>query len=116
MFDLIVSGYGYEQVAERVGVSVATLRREVDRVLAARAPGSPEPYVGMQVARLQKALLVVDNALDEGDLRAVPALATLLGQFDRYHGFAAALAARGTPQEAPELQNLAPKALESRGR
>ncbi len=114
LLDLVVAGYAYEQIADRFEISVATLRREVDRALAARAPDSADRYVALQLARLQKAMLVVDIAMDKADLRAIPALATLLGEFDRYHGLAALLGAAGGPHRPAELQEMAPKALESR--
>ena len=109
LLDMVVAGYAYENIADRFEISIATLRREVDRALAARAPDSADRYVALQLARLQKAMLVVDLAMDDADLRAIPALVSLLGEFDRYHGLAALLSA-GAPGE---LQKKAPKALEA---
>jgi hypothetical protein len=63
------------------------------------------------MARVQKALLSVDQRLEKGDLRAVPALATLLGEFDRYQDVATALGL-GAPAK-PRLQKKAPKRLKS---
>ena len=107
LLDMVVAGYAYENIADSFQISIATLRREVDRALAARAPDSADRYVALQLARLQKAMLVVDLAMDAADLRAIPALATLLGEFDRYHGLAALL----NVGAAGELQKKAPKAL-----
>jgi DNA-binding CsgD family transcriptional regulator len=109
LLDLVVAGYAYEHIAERFEISTATVRREIDRALAAQAPGSAQRYIALQLARLQKAMLVVDDAMDNADLRAIPALATLLAEFDRYHGLAAIVGARG----AVDLQKEAPKALKS---
>jgi hypothetical protein len=92
------------------------VRCEVDRALAAQAPDSAQRYVALQLARLQKAILVVDIALDNADLRSIPALATLLGEFDRYHGLAALLGADGGAPASAGLQKKSPKALESRDR
>jgi hypothetical protein len=111
MFADVVAGQAYEEVAAKYGVHVATVRREVDLALAARAPEAPDRYIALQMARLQKALRLVDGQIDEGNLAAIPALATLCNQFDRYHGVAALLAAR--PRPLPALQEMAPKALES---
>ena len=108
MLDLLAGGYTHPEIAERCRVSVATVRREVERALAEQQPpASAERYVEMQLARLNKALRVVDSAMEEDDLRAIPALATLLGEFDRYHGLAAVFARAG------KLQKEAPKRLES---
>ena len=109
LLDLVVAGYAYEQIANRFQISVATLRREIDRTLAQQAPDSAQRYVALQLARLNKAMLVVDLAMDRTDLRAIPALATLLGEFDRYHGLAALLSAHAPA----DLQKKAPKSLET---
>ena len=109
MLDLVVAGYAFEHIADKYKISVATVRREVDRALAGQAPDSAQRYVALQLARLQKAMLVVDDAMDHADLRAIPALATLLAEFDRYHGLAAIIGSRA----AVELQKEAPKALKS---
>ena len=111
LLDLIISGYAYSHIAETFKISVATVRREVDRALAQQTPHSTEHYVALQMARVQKALLYVDLRLEKGDLRAVPALATLLGEFDRYQGVAAALRQNAAPPAL--LLKKAPKALES---
>ncbi len=111
MFAAVVAGHAYEEVAATFGVHIATVRREVDLALAARAPDSADRYVALQLARIQKALRLVDGAMEEGDLAAIPALAMLCNQFDRYHGVAALLAAR--PRPVPALHESAPKALES---
>ncbi len=111
MFDLVVGGYAYEEVAATLGVSVATVRREVDLALASRAPESADRCIALQLARLQKALRVVDDAMEDGNLAAVPAMATLFNQLDRYHGVAALLAVR--PRRPEQLHESAPKALES---
>jgi DNA-binding CsgD family transcriptional regulator len=111
LLDLVISGYAYNQIAETMKISVATVRREVDRALARLRPQPTEHYVVLQMARVQKALLAVDQRLEKGDLRAVPALATLLGEFDRYQHVALAvgLGAAATRR----LQKKAPKALKS---
>jgi DNA-binding CsgD family transcriptional regulator len=111
LLDLVISGHGYSQIAETMKISVATVRREVDRALARLRPQPPENYVLLQMARVQKALLSVDQRLEKGDLRAVPALATLLGEFDRYQDVATALGL-GAPAKPP-LQKKAPKRLKS---
>ena len=61
-----MSGYTYDQVAAKLNLSVSAVRREVDRVLALRAMDAPQRYVGLQLARLNKALLVTDVAMEAG--------------------------------------------------
>src|SRR5579863_4276485 len=73
-FDLLASGYSAEQIAEARKVSVRTIKREIDAVIAARRLDAPERYVHLQVARLTKALRLADVAIERGDLKAVQAL------------------------------------------
>jgi hypothetical protein len=77
VLNLVVSGYVRELIAEKLGVSVATVRREVDRAIGQRRLDAPDRYVRLQVTRLNKALLVVDHALAHGDIRAVEPLVRL---------------------------------------
>jgi hypothetical protein len=88
LFDLIASGYSHERVAREMKVSVATMRREVDRVIAARRLDAPEKYVHLQVARLNKALELVVSVVEADDIKAVEPLMKLVAQLDRYHGLA----------------------------
>jgi hypothetical protein len=88
LFDLVASGYSHERVAREMKVSVATVRREIDRVIAARQLDAPEKYVHLQVARLNMALERVVNAVEADDIKAVEPLMKLVAQLDRYHGLA----------------------------
>ena len=85
-FDLLASGYSAEQIAEARKVSVRTIKREIDAVIAARRLDAPERYVHLQVARLTKALRLADVAIERGDLKAVQALVQVVKSLDRYHG------------------------------
>jgi hypothetical protein len=114
-FDLVASGYSYRQIAEAAKVSAATVRREIDRAIAARRLDAPERYVHVQVARLAKALRLADASIERGDLKAVGPLVRLVAALDRYHGLGRASAQRapaaGTPLpsvEAPPLALAAP--------
>jgi hypothetical protein len=85
-FELLASGFSLAQIAEARNVSVRTIRREIDSVIACRRLDAPERYVHLQVARLTKALRVADVALENGDLKAVRALVYVVSAMDRYHG------------------------------
>jgi len=85
-FDLLASGYSAEQIAEARKVSVRTIKREIDAVIAERRLDAPEKYVHLQVARLTKALRLADVAIERGDLKAVQALVQVVRSLDRYHG------------------------------
>ena len=95
---MIASGYGYEVIAATLEISVATVRREFDRAIDERRLDAPERYARVQVARLNKALRVVDELVDKGDPKAVAPLIRLVAALDRYHGLAPARPAPETPQ------------------
>jgi hypothetical protein len=112
MFELLVAGYERELIAQRLGMSLATVRREIDKAADHRRLDAPDRHVRLQVTRLTKALRVVDCALDEGDLKAVEPLVKVLGMLDCYHGLAAAGATNGRAVEPRRLSlAVAPLAL-----
>jgi hypothetical protein len=99
LFELLVCGHSYEAIALAGGVSVATLRRRVDRGIAKRQLDSPMRYIHLQVERLNKAFLHANNAAERQDLKGVDLMMKLIDRLDRYHGLddlhRAAPAARG---------------------
>ena len=105
LFELVVSGYSYEAIARETGLSPSALRREVDKAIAARPVEAPERFVHLQVARIEKALLAVDAAVERGDVKAVSQYLKVVVALDRYHGLAAALA---PPQPAAAERLPAP--------
>ena len=94
---MIAAGYGYEVIAATLEISVATVRREFDRAIAERRLDAPERYARVQVARLNKALRVIDELVDKGDPKAAAPLIWLVAALDRYHGLAPARPAPETP-------------------
>ena len=96
VFGLVVSGYGYDEIARRSGISVSAVRRIVDQTLTERQTDAPQRYIGLQIARLSKALQVTDLALESGDLRSVPMHIEVMRELDRYHGLAARLVREDT--------------------
>lgn len=105
MFDLVVSGYSYEAIARETGLSPSALRREVGKAIAARPVEAPERYVHLQAARVEKALLALDAAVERGDVQAVSQYLKVVAALDRYHGLAFALAPPA-PAAAPALERL----------
>ena len=92
LFDLIVSGHSYEAIVRETGLPMTTVRREVDQAIAARRLDAPQRYVHLQVARIEKALMTADAAIERGDVKAVSQYLKAVAALDRYHGLAAALA------------------------
>lgn len=101
LFDLVVSGLSYDEVARRLHISVASVRRHVDRALTRREMDAPQRYVGLQMERLSRALCVASLAVQEGEVRAIPTLIKVMGELDRYHGLAARLAPQDEERAPP---------------
>jgi hypothetical protein len=110
MLEAVVSGMDYGQIAQDAGISLKTLRREIDRALDERPLDAPERYVRVQVQRLTKAMCVIGEAVDKGNLKAVKPLMEVLEKLDRYHGMAARAAAEADAY-APRIASPAPLAL-----
>lgn len=101
ILDLTVSGFDRVEIARRLGISPRTAQREIDRALDARLSDTPHRYLRLQIQRLEKALRVVDDAVEEGDVDAVSTLIALLSQLDRYHGLMAREAAAKAEASPP---------------
>jgi hypothetical protein len=111
VFELVVSGHSYEAIARETGLSLSALRREVGKTIAARRIEAPERYIHLQAARIEKALLVADAAIERGDVRAVSQYLKVVAALDRYHGLAAALTPpepAPAPEPTPRLPAPAP--------
>jgi len=112
ILDLVVSGYAAETIADKLGLSVKTVRRAAERAVAKRRLDGGAHYVRLQVMRLTKAMRVVDLNLENGDLKAVEPLLKVMAQLDKYH--ALRLAAPEPPPlalPAPPLALTAPIAI-----
>jgi hypothetical protein len=98
-FRFLVSGYSREEIAKALGVSVATVRRMLDKAIDERRLDTSERFARVQVARLTKALCHADDKLERGDIRAFEPYVKLVAALDRYHG----LGRRGIPLPPPVL-------------
>jgi hypothetical protein len=105
MFELVVSGHSYAAIARETGLSPSALRRDVGKAIAARPVEAPERYVHLQAARVEKALLALDAAVERGDVQAVSQYLKVVAALDRYHGLAFALAPPA-PAAAPAPERL----------
>jgi hypothetical protein len=85
ILDLVVSGYTYEAIAERLKLSLKTVRRAAARAIEKRRLDPGVHYVHLQVLRLTKAMRVVDLNLEEGDLKAIAPMLKVIAQLDKYH-------------------------------
>jgi len=86
MLEDVVAGRSHVVLAQKYGISVRTVRREVERALDARHLDAPDRYVRLQVERLTLAIQTIDHALAQGDYHAVDPLLKVIEKLDRYHG------------------------------
>ena len=100
--DLVASGYSYRQIATRMQISLATVRREVDKALADRPVHAPERHASLQVTRLTRALCHADFKLAGGDIRAFTPYMKLVAALDRYYG----VDGRARVASAPHAQSV----------
>jgi DNA-binding CsgD family transcriptional regulator len=111
-FNLLASGYTYNQIAKRVRTSVATVRREINRALAERRLDEPERFAQVQVARLIKALKLAEAAVELGELKAVATYLQIIAALDRYHESGTGRPSTRRSTDAPPLAlPRPPKAL-----
>jgi hypothetical protein len=108
-FDLLVSGYGVEQIANHTKTSASAVRRAVGQALAKRRLDAPEDYARLQVARLTKALRCADVSLEAGDLKAIAPFVKVVRELNLYHGvnFGRAPPLAAPPEIAPTAPPLA---------
>jgi hypothetical protein len=108
-FDLLVSGYGVEQIASHTKTSASAVRRAVGQALAKRRLDAPEDYARLQVARLTKALRCADVSLEKGDLKAIAPFVKVVRELNLYHGvnFGRAPPLAPPPEIAPTAPPLA---------
>jgi hypothetical protein len=110
-FEALTEGLTHELIAERCGVSVATVRREIDRAIDARQIRPPERHVHVQIARATKALQMLNVQITEGAIAAVTPYLRTLAALDRYHGLAGLLAPVERRRHAPPPLPAPPLAL-----
>jgi hypothetical protein len=103
-FQALADGWTQEEIAKARGVSVATVRREIDRAIAARQIRAPEAHARVQIARITKALALRDIRVGRGELAAVGPFLKTVAALDRYHGLDA-------PALSVELAHAAPRRL-----
>jgi hypothetical protein len=114
LFNLLKAGVPVAEVALQEGLSLKHTRALIREALARRALDPPAGFAQLQIGRLSDALMVAHAAMMEGDLHALDRVVRIVGQLDRYHGFArtpadpAAAAAPALPASAPPRALPAP--------
>jgi DNA-binding CsgD family transcriptional regulator len=114
LLSLVAAGHSYQRLAAICKISVATVKRQVQRAIDERPPESAEHFIALQRERLNKALQYNDALMDTGDARSVPALLALLPHVERYWGLQQALHAQAGATGGAQVPAPTPlKTLES---
>ncbi len=107
LFNLLKAGVPIAEIALQEGLSVRRARELVHEMLERRDVDPPAGFVQLQVGRLGDAMMVAHAAMMEGDMQALDRVLRIVGELDRYHGFAGA---RAEP-DAGATRALAARAL-----
>jgi hypothetical protein len=110
LFNLLKAGMSIAEIALQEGLSVRRARETVQEMLQRREIDPPTGFVQLQIGRLSDAMMVAHTAMMEGDMHALDRVLRIVGQLDRYHGFAgpaAQPAAAATPALAAPASALA---------
>jgi hypothetical protein len=114
LFNLLKAGVPVAHIALQEGLSPRRTRELIQETLDRREIDPPAGFVQLQIGRLSDAMMVAHSAMMEGNLQALDRVVRVVGELDRYHGFArpapsAGLGATATlPASAPPLALPAP--------
>ena len=87
------------------------MRREIDQAIAARQIRAPEAHARVQIARITKALALLDIRVGRGEIAAVGPFLKTVAALDRYHGLAAPTLSAEPAPAAPQRLPAPPLAL-----
>ena len=102
-------GQSIEELAAREGISLRLARERVSAILS-RTADSPAEFAQLQIRRLNEAMIVAHASLRVGDRKAIDTYIKLTREYDRYAGFAPAVAAPTAAALPPPPLSLPPPA------
>jgi hypothetical protein len=105
----LAAGETIEELAAQLDIPLRTVRQRVSTILS-RPPVPPAEFAQLQMRRLNEAMIVAYSAMGNGNLKAVDRVVKITREYDRYAGFAQALAAPAAPALPAPPPALAPPA------
>jgi hypothetical protein len=90
IFDQLVRGMSHVAIARHEDCSLQAVRRIIVRELDERRIDPAGDFVKLQIARLNRALVVVNGQISNGDATGFDRLLKILAELNRYHGMAEA--------------------------
>jgi hypothetical protein len=84
IFANLLDGQSIAAIAAEESVTPRRVRQIIEQALE-QWDADPVDYVGMQIARLEPALRLIEQKIAAGDVKVVDKLIKVLGQLDKYH-------------------------------
>jgi hypothetical protein len=90
ILERLTNGLSVAHIARAEPLTALRVRQIIAEMLANREIDPPAGFVQFQIARLSEAMIVARAMMMERNLQAMHRWIGLMGELDRYHGFAAA--------------------------
>ena len=84
IFARLREGAAYDEIAEEERLSAERVRQIVREALAQRLPDEDADHAKLQLARLRPAMKIATEAIEGGDVAAIPSFLKVLDRLDRY--------------------------------
>jgi hypothetical protein len=84
IFARLREGAAYDEIAEVERLSAERVRQIVREALAQRLPDEDADHAKLQLARLRPAMKIATDAIEGGDVAAIPSFLKVLDRLDRY--------------------------------
>jgi hypothetical protein len=85
IFAQLLDGQSIAAIAVEEKVTPRRIRQIIEQALAQWDADPVQDYVGMQIARLEPALRLIEQKIATGDVKVVDQLVKVLGLLDKYH-------------------------------
>ncbi len=84
IFEQLRQGFAYDEIAREEGVSPERIRQIVSETLQKRSVDTAADHAKLQLARLERVMVLAAEALGRGELKAGPLYLKTIDRLDRY--------------------------------
>jgi len=84
IFARLREGWAYDEIAQEERVSAERIRQIVSEVLANRVIRRGDDHAHLQLERLRPALRLLEEAIGQGDIKAIAPLIKVIDRLDRH--------------------------------
>jgi hypothetical protein len=85
IFAKLLDGQSIDSIAVEEKITPRRVRQIIEQALQQWDADPVQDYVGMQIARLEPALRLIEQKIAAGDVKVVDKLIKVLSQLDKYH-------------------------------